>query len=165
MSTFMLSTSRQFSQISSEFDLLNFSPCRILFLKNRFSPLKFTMMLGSHSSILTPFTAIWFTHSVIMSTAASRAACTISDTAPDDPAAVLFFILLTEFLTMPLSIKRGAPLFLPKTNYSYPMQTMYFKASSDNFSKLLSYIPQWLPVQYHHFLCTLTMFWPFSFQS
>ena len=70
------------------------------------------MVVRSHSFETTPSTIFLFIRSVIISTPASPAPSTITDTKPDSPAAFPIFILLIGTLIMCLPIKRGTLLTL-----------------------------------------------------
>ena len=82
-----------------------------------------------------------------MPTPAFPVAFTISDNTPDGRAAFPFLILLIDFLTMSLSIKRGTPLTISVLDKLFPSkETLGSKASHDGFSK--------------HFSCTAHQYYP-----
>ena len=80
-------------------------------------------MLSSHFVGITSF-IICIIRLVLVSTLVSLANFNISDMTPNGPAAFLFFMLLN----------------LSESDYSYTKQTLYSKASHDNFSELISYL-------------------------
>ena len=90
-----------------------------------------------------------------MSTPASPATFTISDTTRDSPAAFPFFILLIDALTMSLSIKQGTPLAVSAPDKVFPSHANFvIKSFHDNIFKVFSYLYHYLPTHHHQFLCT-----------
>ena len=94
---------------------------------------------------------------VIMSIPTFPAGFTISDTKLEGPTTIAFLILLIDSLTMVLPNKAHFWVYLPETNYSYPIQSLSSKASDNNFFQLFSYLHQCsIIISYTHqcyFLC------------
>ena len=144
----------QLSQLLSEYDVLVLFPYSFLFLKHLLFP------IPVYNSAKLPFyrnnsTVTWFTKWLIMSTCASPAAFTISNTTPDSLAAFPFFILRIDTLCPALLGVVHHWLYLLETKLLYPMPAVYSRASHDNFSKLFSSLHHWLATHHHHFLCTV----------